>query len=125
MLLSDEEQQQMESIPWFHSIDLGDGVVTEGASEIQIPEEQFPSFAGRSVLDIGAWDGYYSFMAERLGARRVVALDHDAWGVDIDARGEYWTECEAGGSTRSLARPDRVLATGPTGRRGFDSWRPG
>ena len=121
MLLSDEEQQQMESIPWFHSIDLGDGVVTEGASEIQIPEEQFPSFAGRSVLDIGAWDGYYSFMAERLGARRVVALDHYAWGVDIDARGEYWTECAARGVLPDLSldltefwRPDLP------GRRGFE-----
>ena len=59
------------SISWFHSIDLGDGVVTEGASEIQIPEEQLSVLRRPKVLDIGAWDGYYSFMAERLGARRV------------------------------------------------------
>lgn len=103
MVLTAEERRQMDAIPWFHSIDLGDGVVTEGASEIQIPEDHFPSFAGRSVLDIGAWDGYYSFMAERLGARQVTALDHYAWGVDIDARGEYWTECAANGTLPDLS----------------------
>ena len=38
-------------------------------------------------LDIGAWDGRFSFLAEKAGAARVVALDHYAWGVDFDARG--------------------------------------
>ncbi|HWJ50624.1 MAG TPA: DUF1698 domain-containing protein [Solirubrobacteraceae bacterium] len=32
-------------------------------------------FAGRSVLDVGAFDGFYSFFAEARGARRVVAVD--------------------------------------------------
>jgi tRNA (mo5U34)-methyltransferase len=121
MILTAEERRQMDAIPWFHSIDLGDGVVTGGASEIQIPEEHFPPFAGRTVLDIGAWDGYYSFMAERLGARQVTALDHYAWGVDIDARGEYWTECAATGTLPDLSldltefwRPDLP------GRKGFE-----
>ncbi len=114
MPLTAKEQQEMDTIPWFHSIDLGDGVVTKGASEIQIAEEHFPPVAGRTVLDIGAWDGYYSFMAERLGARRVIALDHYAWGVDIDARGEYWTKSAAQGTLPDLlARSDRVLATRP------------
>jgi tRNA (mo5U34)-methyltransferase len=31
------------------------------------------------VLDIGAWDGFYSFAAERLGAKQVVATDEFAW----------------------------------------------
>jgi tRNA (mo5U34)-methyltransferase len=34
---------------------------------------------GRSVLDIGAWDGFFAFEAERRGATRVVAADHFAW----------------------------------------------
>lgn len=33
-------------------------------------------FRGKSVLDIGCWDGYFSFMAEQRGARRVLALDN-------------------------------------------------
>ena len=31
------------------------------------------------MLDVGAWDGYFSFAAERLGAKRVVALDSVIW----------------------------------------------
>ena len=35
--------------------------------------------SGRSVLDIGAWDGFFSFEAERRHAARVVACDYYAW----------------------------------------------
>jgi tRNA (mo5U34)-methyltransferase len=36
----------------------------------------FPErFDGLTVLDIGTWDGYFSFEAERRGAKRVVAYD--------------------------------------------------
>ena len=37
------------------------------------------SLAGASVLDIGAWDGFFSFEAERRGAARVVAADYYRW----------------------------------------------
>jgi tRNA (mo5U34)-methyltransferase len=39
---------------------------------------------GKSVLDVGAWDGYYSFAAKRRGAARVLATDHFCWS------GEGW-----------------------------------
>ena len=73
---------------WWHSIDLGDGVVTPGyktpellARELQaidMPED----LTGRCVLDIGTWDGFYAFEAERRGARRVVVVDHFVWAGD-------------------------------------------
>jgi tRNA (mo5U34)-methyltransferase len=91
---------------WFHSIDLGHGVVTAGDAEPPIPTDKLPPFAGKSVLDIGAWDGYYSFLAERQGAARVVALDHYAWGVDFAARGAYWQACIEQGRL-----PDQSLDT--------------
>lgn len=37
------------------------------------------SFAGKSVLDVGAWDGFYSFVAARRGAARVLATDSFVW----------------------------------------------
>jgi tRNA (mo5U34)-methyltransferase len=117
----DELRAEAGTFAWFHSIDLGGGVVTKGLSELSWPVEQLPDFAGRSVLDIGAWDGYYSFLAERQGAARVVALDHYAWGVDFIARGAYWTECFASGTL-----PDHTRDTTDfwredlPGRRGFD-----
>jgi tRNA (mo5U34)-methyltransferase len=34
---------------------------------------------GMSVLDVGAWDGFFSFEAERRGAADVLAVDYFAW----------------------------------------------
>jgi tRNA (mo5U34)-methyltransferase len=114
-------QTRADAIAWFHSIDLGNGVRTRGMTTQVLGPESFPSFAGRSVLDIGAWDGYHSFLAERAGAARVVALDHYVWGVDIGARQKYWAECAARGELpdhgkdmTDFWRPDLP------GRRGFD-----
>src|SRR3954453_10372067 len=66
---------------WFHTIDLGHGIVTPGRDEsarkldwIKLPTD----LTGRSVLDIGAWDGFFSFEAERRGAE-VLAIDSVAW----------------------------------------------
>src|SRR5262249_25953327 len=112
-----------DSLVWFHSIDLGSGVVTHGLSDSAqtLRPDQLPAFTGRTVLDIGAWDGYYSFLAERTGATRVVALDHYVWGVDIAAREHYWNECRARGvlpdQTRDLT--DFWRSDLP-GRRGFE-----
>jgi tRNA (mo5U34)-methyltransferase len=115
-------REQIESIVWHHRIDLGDGVVTPGLSTMpMLGPDLMPDLTGRTVLDIGAWDGYYSFQAERLGAARVVALDHYAWGVDLPARTAYWNEChnrgvlpDHGRDTTDFWRPDLP------GRRGFD-----
>ena len=118
-----ELQARADAFPWFHSIDLGRGVRTKGLSDSNatVTVAQLPDFAGRSVLDIGAWDGYYSYLAERSGASRVVALDHYAWGVDIPAREAYWNECRQNGTlpdqsrdTTDFWRPDLP------GRRGFE-----
>lgn len=62
---------------WQHRIDLGDGVCTSGESRI----DGFKIFEldgrldGKSVLDIGAWDGGASFKAKELGAGRVLVTD--------------------------------------------------
>lgn len=68
----------IDSIKWWHQIDLGNGVVTPGRDKTfaKIKRIQMPAdLSGKSVLDIAAWDGAFSFEAERRGARRVVALD--------------------------------------------------
>ena len=67
---------------WWHSIDLGNGVVTPGRdkSREKLQFYGFPeSFAGKTVVDVGAWDGFFSFEAERRGAARVLATDHYCW----------------------------------------------
>jgi tRNA (mo5U34)-methyltransferase len=69
-------------IRWYHTIDLGGGVVTKGIddSPLRLARLDLPqSLAGSAVLDVGAWDGFFSFEAERRGASRVVATDHYSW----------------------------------------------
>ena len=43
--------------------------------KIQIPDD----LTGMTVLDVGAWDGFFSFEAERRGAERVLAVDSFSW----------------------------------------------
>ena len=76
--LSDEVQK----IHWYHTIDLGNGIMTPGVDDtrkrlkhIGLPED----LTGKTVLDIGAWDGFFSFEAERRGAKRVLATDSFCW----------------------------------------------
>jgi tRNA (mo5U34)-methyltransferase len=83
---------------WYHSIELGDGVVTPGQIPLSALNAEFssmhvPDLAGKTVLDIGAWDGFYSFAAEKKGARRVLALDHYVWSLRLDRQRAYWQDC--------------------------------
>jgi len=78
-------QQEIDALPWFHQIDFGNGLLTPGAiraSAIERIERCIfgaLDVAGKSVLDIGCWDGAYSLAAIRRGAVRVLATDHYAW----------------------------------------------
>lgn len=76
-------REQISAIQWFHTTALGNGIITPGKDDtpcklktLAMPED----LGGLSVLDIGAWDGFYSFEAERRGASRVLATDHFCWG---------------------------------------------
>jgi tRNA (mo5U34)-methyltransferase len=75
-------ERAVAQIRWFHRIDLGDGIVTQGVDDspgrlarLALPDD----LTGKSVLDVGAWDGFYSFECERRGADRVVAVDSFSW----------------------------------------------
>jgi len=65
---------------WYHSFELPDGTAIEGVLSIEKQKERYgrfpipPDLGGRRVLDIGAWDGWFAFEAERRGAA-VTAID--------------------------------------------------
>jgi tRNA (mo5U34)-methyltransferase len=71
---------QLHTLGWYHSIELPGGEVIPGHQSIKLLKtrlSQFPipeDLRGKRVLDIGAWDGWFSFEMERRGAQ-VVALD--------------------------------------------------
>jgi len=82
-----ELEQKIAGINWFHRIDLGNGIVTPGVddSRSKLVYLNFPvNLTGKTVLDIGAWDGFFSFEAEMRGASRVLATDAYCW---VDAAG--------------------------------------
>ena len=75
-------RSQADALRWYHTIDLGQGVVTKGVDDtaLRLARIDLPvSLGGQTVLDIGAWDGFFSFEAERRGAARVVASDYFSW----------------------------------------------
>lgn len=118
-----------ESVPfWYHSIDLFDGIVSGGkktADELAYDWNALgvPDLRGKSVLDVGAWDGYFSFRAEEAGAERVVALDHYVWSLDLARQQEYLDECQFNNQAPapshtmpSMWKPDEL-----PGKVGFDT----
>ena len=79
--------KKIAAVPfWWHYIELGHGVVTPGhqggennpgvskkiLDGINLPED----LSGKTVLDIGAFDGLFAFEAEKRGAARVLAIDN-------------------------------------------------
>ncbi len=75
-----DAERARDSVPlWFHTFALAPGIYTPGIARdhgYRLPVLGADRFAGRSVLDVGAFDGFYSFLAEVCGARRVVAVDN-------------------------------------------------
>lgn len=77
MMTEQEIRDGVAARKWFHNIQLPYGIVTPGTREpdawqtYKLPEQ----LDGLRVLDIGAWDGGFSFEAERRGAEQVYAMD--------------------------------------------------
>jgi tRNA (mo5U34)-methyltransferase len=82
----DHAQEEINAINWFHHFDEETfGFNTQGQKGIKNRDEVAlwrlnpRLFQDKTVLDIGAWDGYFSFYAEKMGAKRVLATDHFCW----------------------------------------------
>jgi len=99
--MSSDIQSRIDTINWYHEFNFGNGLVAKSKT----PDAEFHrrlwafirskldriDFAGKTVLDIGCWDGYWSFYAEKRGAAHVLATD------DVD---QNW----AGDSGLTLAK---------------------
>jgi tRNA (mo5U34)-methyltransferase len=63
---------------WYHTIELGPGLVSRGAYDHRTIVDRYgipASLRGKTALDIGTWDGFWAFELERRGADKVVAID--------------------------------------------------
>src|SRR5664279_5971775 len=97
----------VEAVPfWFHTFALNraEGIYTPGAARDSryrvsaLPED----FAGMSVLDVGCFDGFYAFLAERRGAERVVAVDNEQYRLWVASR--WGIELQGGEGFRAIQR---------------------
>ena len=64
----------VSSYYWYHTVDLGNGLVTPGLHDYRgsLPDFQFPEdMRGMTVLDVGSATGFFAFEFERRGARVV------------------------------------------------------
>jgi tRNA (mo5U34)-methyltransferase len=69
--------ERIKTLPWYHTLELPGGVVTPGHYDHRplVPHYGIPDdVAGKTVLDVGPWDGFWSFEFERRGAK-VTAVD--------------------------------------------------
>ncbi|MDP9183411.1 MAG: class I SAM-dependent methyltransferase [Actinomycetota bacterium] len=72
---------------WYHTIDLGDGIVTRGFFDLRpmLPKLPIPErLDGLRCLDVGTADGFFAFEMAKRGAAEVVATDL------ADARQRDW-----------------------------------
>jgi tRNA (mo5U34)-methyltransferase len=102
----EQARAALERVPlWFHTFALdGAGVYTPGIARDHryrlpaLPED----LTGARVLDVGTFDGFYAFLAERRGAARVVALDNEEYVVWVRAR--FGIDLEPGAGFRAIAQ---------------------
>ena len=69
-------------IHWYHFIDTGLSIVTPGTFDYTPVLEKFgfpKSLKDKTVLDVGASNGFFSFLFEKKGAKRVLAIDTDKY----------------------------------------------
>ncbi|WP_422926928.1 class I SAM-dependent methyltransferase [Singulisphaera sp. PoT] len=71
--------EQAKTREWFHTIDFGGGQATPGPVDAQVSHQYHAfkdvDFTNKSVLDIGCWDGLWSYEAEKRGAREIYSTD--------------------------------------------------
>jgi len=107
----------------YHSIELPDGSILPGLQPLEFLRWRLdlfglpPDLRGKRVLDVGAWDGWFSFECERRGAE-VVAVDCVVFDTFLEAKErigskvEYFTLDVNELSARRLGRFDIVLFFG-------------
>ena len=75
-----DRSRELAEKGWYHSFELPDGTLIDGVNPLARLRERFARFpipadlCGKRVLDIGAWDGWFTFEAERRGAA-VTSID--------------------------------------------------
>ena len=76
----DRARAAVAALPlWYHTLELASDLVTPGWFDLRpvVDRLPWPDVRGKRCLEVGPWDGFFSFELERRGAREVVAADID------------------------------------------------
>ena len=109
MAMTDLRQRKLKAaagVPfWWHTIDLGEGVKTPGHASPKsqdIRAKAIPEpLRGKTVLDVGCWDGFFSFWCERRGA---IVMPVDSFQYTEFVQSKYGVELKGGQGFRVAAR---------------------
>jgi tRNA (mo5U34)-methyltransferase len=115
--------EELQRKGWYHSFELSDGTRIDGVMPLEWLRERWSRFpipadlSGGRVLDIGPWDGWFSFEAERHGAA-VTSVDREeqagylAMHRRLGSKAEYRTLDLYELPTAGLGRFDIVFCLG-------------
>ncbi len=109
MATTDLRQRKLKAVAgvpfWWHAIDLGEGVKTPGHASPKgqdIRAKAIPEpLRGKTVLDVGCWDGFFSFWCERRGA---IVTPVDSFQYRDFVRSKHGVELNGGEGFRVAAR---------------------
>jgi tRNA (mo5U34)-methyltransferase len=118
-------RRALERVPlWVHTFALNreHGLYTPGVARdhrYRVPLLPL-SFASQRVLDVGTFDGFYAFLAERRGAAHVVAVDNEQyvawvrgrWGIELQGGEGFATIAELLDSRVQYHRGDALALDG-------------
>jgi SAM-dependent methyltransferase len=102
---------------WYHTIDLGEGLVTPGDYDFRDTVQRFPFAAdmtGMTVLDVGSATGFFAFEFERRGAA-VTSVDLPSiadWDMAFADRDQTLAAIRAWAGTDVLATVDERVVHG-------------
>lgn len=105
----DLRQRKLEAVArvpfWWQTIDLGDGVKTPGRDNPKSQKVRAGAvprrLRGKTVLDVGCWDGYFSFLCESRGA---TVTPVDTFQYREFVQGKYGIALRGGEGFRVAAR---------------------
>jgi tRNA (mo5U34)-methyltransferase len=109
MQVDQDRESLIAALQWYHTIDLGNGLVTPGQYDHRpylhhygLPDD----LSGKRVVDIGAASGFFSFELERRRAQ-VTATDLPGW-LDHDFGPNYRLDQTLEGAEAYLHQPFEV-----------------
>ena len=84
--INNQHDKRVLDLKWRHRIPLLNGQVTPGNKDTARDLEEFKwsrdLFEGKTVIDVGACDGFFSFHSEKMGATKVLGVDPYRWTLD-------------------------------------------